>query len=184
MKIDSDIDIDFGDRDKLLQLIKHTSAAMRNVKPMRKHATGVYVTDIPYDPVNNMASIDYTVAEKRGYFKLDLLNGDKKVVLGNHDMWQDVPELMKYVKGVSGMVDYKGYVLTHAPIHPSEIGQYRGNIHAHIHHNNKLMDMVVNRMYADKENNPIINTNGKYYNVDAYLLDFKPVTLKSLNKQD
>jgi len=74
MKIDSDIDIDFGDRDKLLQLIKHTPAAMRNVKPMRKHATGVYVTDIPNDPVNNMASIDYTVADKRGYFKLDLLN--------------------------------------------------------------------------------------------------------------
>jgi hypothetical protein len=74
MRIDSDIDIDFGDRDKLLQLIKHTPAAMRNAKPIRKHATGVYVTDIPYDPVNDMAAIDYVEAEKRGYFKLDLLN--------------------------------------------------------------------------------------------------------------
>jgi len=74
MRIDSDIDIDFGDRDKLLQLIKHTPAAMRNANPMRKHATGVYVTDIPYDPVNDMAAIDYVLAEKRGYFKLDLLN--------------------------------------------------------------------------------------------------------------
>lgn len=74
MRIDSDIDIDFGSRDDLLKLIKHTPAAMRNVKPMRKHATGVYITDVPYDPVNDMASIDYTVADKRGYFKLDLLN--------------------------------------------------------------------------------------------------------------
>ena len=74
MRIESDIDIDFGDRDKLLQLIKHTPAAMRNAKPMRKHATGVYVTDIPYDPVNDMAAIDYVIAEQRGYFKLDLLN--------------------------------------------------------------------------------------------------------------
>ena len=74
MRIDSDIDIDFGDRDKLLQLIKHTRAAMRNVNPIRNHATGVYVTDVPYDPVNDIASIDYTVADKRGYFKLDLLN--------------------------------------------------------------------------------------------------------------
>ena len=74
MRIDSDIDIDFGSRDDLLKLIKHTPAAMRNVKPMRKHATGVYITDVPYDPVNDMASIDYTTAEKRGYFKLDLLN--------------------------------------------------------------------------------------------------------------
>jgi hypothetical protein len=74
MRIDSDIDIDFGSRSKLLELIKHTSAAMRNVNPIRKHATGVYVTPIPYDPINDIASIDYTVAEKRGYFKLDLLN--------------------------------------------------------------------------------------------------------------
>lgn len=74
MRIDSDIDIDFGSRDKLLELIKHTSAAMRNVSPIRKHATGVYITDVPYDPVNDMSSLDYTVADKRGYFKLDLLN--------------------------------------------------------------------------------------------------------------
>jgi len=74
MRIDSDIDIDFADRSEMLLHIKHTSAAMRNVNPIRKHATGVYVTPIPYDPVNDFASIDYTVAEKRGYFKLDLLN--------------------------------------------------------------------------------------------------------------
>lgn len=74
MRIDSDIDIDFGNRDKLLQVLPHTRAAMRNAKPIRHHATGVYVTDVPYDPINDMASIDYVEADKRGYFKLDLLN--------------------------------------------------------------------------------------------------------------
>ena len=80
MKFKSDVDIDFGDRDKILKLIPHTAAAMRKVAPIRKHATGIHVTDIPYDPVNDMASIDYSEAEKRGYFKLDLLN----VHLYNH----------------------------------------------------------------------------------------------------
>jgi hypothetical protein len=74
MKLNADIDIDFGDRDKLLKLIPHTRAAMRNANPIRHHATGVYITDIPYDPVRDMASIDYVEADKRGYFKLDLLN--------------------------------------------------------------------------------------------------------------
>ena len=74
MRIDSDIDIDFGDRDKLLSIIKHTPASMRNITPMRRHNTGVYITDIPYDPVNNMSALHYEDAEKRGYFKLDLLN--------------------------------------------------------------------------------------------------------------
>lgn len=74
MRFNSDIDIDFGNRDSILQHIQHIPASMRNVTPIRKHATGVYVTDIPYDSMNDMANIDYTVAEDRGYIKLDLLN--------------------------------------------------------------------------------------------------------------
>lgn len=74
MKFNSDIDIDLGNRDELLKHIKHIPAAMRMVHPIRKHATGVYVTEIPYDPVMEMAVPDYSDAEKRGYLKLDLLN--------------------------------------------------------------------------------------------------------------
>jgi hypothetical protein len=74
MKFNSDVDIDLGDRNKLLTVIKHIPASMRKVEPIRKHATGVHVTEAPYDPVNNMAAIDYKEAEERGYFKLDLLN--------------------------------------------------------------------------------------------------------------
>ena len=69
-----DIDIDFGDRSKILEHIKHTPAAMRKVNPMRKHNTGVYVTEVPYDAIHDMANIDYADAEDRGYLKLDLLN--------------------------------------------------------------------------------------------------------------
>lgn len=69
-----DIDIDFGNRDLILEHINHIPAAMRNINPMRKHNTGVYVTEIPYDALNDMANIDYVDAENRGYIKLDLLN--------------------------------------------------------------------------------------------------------------
>lgn len=69
-----DIDIDMGDREQILTHIQHIPAAMRKVSPIRKHATGIYVTDIPYDPKNDMAAIDYTESEERGYFKFDLLN--------------------------------------------------------------------------------------------------------------
>jgi len=74
MKFNSDIDIDFGNRDEALKHLKHIPAAMRKVNPIRKHATGVYVTDIPYDSINDMANIDYSEAEDRGYIKLDFLN--------------------------------------------------------------------------------------------------------------
>jgi hypothetical protein len=74
MKFRGDVDIDFGSRELILEHIKHTPASMREVSPIRKHSSGVHITDVPYDPVNDMASIDYAKAEARGYFKLDLLN--------------------------------------------------------------------------------------------------------------
>lgn len=69
-----DIDLDFGDRDQVLSLIKHTPARQMHQGQVRRHNSGVYVTDIPYDPVNHCAAIDYEAAEQRGYFKIDILN--------------------------------------------------------------------------------------------------------------
>lgn len=74
MIIKSDIDIDFGDRSSILKLIEHIPASIRKNNTVKKHPTGVYVTNIPYDPYNDCAGIDYELAEERGYFKLDLLN--------------------------------------------------------------------------------------------------------------
>jgi hypothetical protein len=70
----ADIDIDLGDRDQVLALIRAIPARQEKDGHVRKHNSGVYVTDIPYDPVNACASIDYHEAERRGYFKIDLLN--------------------------------------------------------------------------------------------------------------
>ena len=69
-----DVDIDLGNRDNILKYIQHIPAAMLKVNPIRKHSTGIYVTEIPYDAIHGMASIDYSDAEERGYFKIDLLN--------------------------------------------------------------------------------------------------------------
>lgn len=74
MKFDSDIDIDFGDRDLLLSKIEVTPASIRKGTDIRKHNTGAYPTAIPYDPVHGTASLDYKEAEQRGYIKIDFLN--------------------------------------------------------------------------------------------------------------
>jgi len=70
----ADIDIDLADREQLLQLIQTTPARQMHQGQVRRHNSGVYVTDIPYDPINQCAAIDYEQAEDLGYFKIDLLN--------------------------------------------------------------------------------------------------------------
>ena len=44
-----DIDVDFSNRDKILEIIKHNPASLSDGK---KHNTGVYVTDIPMNFVS------------------------------------------------------------------------------------------------------------------------------------
>lgn len=70
----ADIDIDLADREQVLKLIQSIPARQLHQGQIRKHNSGVYVTDIPYDPINQCASITYEEAETRGYFKIDLLN--------------------------------------------------------------------------------------------------------------
>ena len=66
-----DIDIDFADRDIILSQIEHRVAKLNTGK---KHNTGVYATEIPHNPVDNLSTIEHKTADERGYFKLDFLN--------------------------------------------------------------------------------------------------------------
>lgn len=74
VKFRSDIDIDFADRQQALAHIWHVPAVQIKDSGCVPHNTGVYVTDIPQDPVTGLAAIDYRQAEERGYIKLDFLN--------------------------------------------------------------------------------------------------------------
>lgn len=70
----ADIDIDLADREQLIKLLRVTPACQIQDGRRRHHNSGVYATDIPRDPINQCAAIDYQTAEQLGYFKIDLLN--------------------------------------------------------------------------------------------------------------
>lgn len=100
---------------------------------------------------------DITMERSYFYPYLDKLKGYKKVILGNHDKPQHIPELLKYVNSVCGMFQCKGYILTHCPIHESEIARFKGNYHGHVH----------------------LNTlpDSRYINVSAEVINYKPIKL-------
>lgn len=105
---------------------------------------------------------DITMEKSTPYPLLNKLNGYKKVVLGNHDQPQHIPELLKYVNSVCGMLKYKGFILTHCPIHPNEIGRFRKNIHGHVHENSLIDE--------------------RYINVSCEVVNFSPVPFPHFNK--
>lgn len=70
-----DIDIDVASRDDALKSIRHVRAS--NVDKNGKfllHNVGLYVQDIPANPVTGAATFEYKVAEELGYHKIDILN--------------------------------------------------------------------------------------------------------------
>lgn len=69
-----DIDIDFVDRNEILQLLDHIPASRLDSGKIVKHNTGVYLHRVPVDPVSGLCKIDYEQAEEQGYFKIDFLN--------------------------------------------------------------------------------------------------------------
>lgn len=60
------------------------------------------------------------------------LNGNKKLVMGNHDMYA-ADDYLKYFTRLCGAVEYKGSILSHIPINPCEFPRFFMNIHGHLH---------------------------------------------------
>lgn len=69
-----DIDIDFLDRERALDLFDHVVASRVEDGKMVKHNTGVYLHDVPVSAVEGLCSVPYNQAEEQGFFKLDFLN--------------------------------------------------------------------------------------------------------------
>jgi len=70
---------------------------------------------------------------REGLAKCARLNGTKHLTMANHDKYP-VEEYMKYFKIKPGLESYKGFWLSHCPIHPCEL-RGKKNIHGHVHMN-------------------------------------------------
>jgi calcineurin-like phosphoesterase family protein len=60
------------------------------------------------------------------------LNGTKHLIRGNHDDRFRTEGYLRYFSEIYGIRSYKGFWISHAPIHPAEL-RGRKNIHGHVH---------------------------------------------------
>ena len=90
------------------------------------------------------------------------LNGDKRLVMGNHDHYTTA-DYLKYFFKLFGAVEVKGMILTHIPVHPDQMnqGRYTHNIHGHLHTN----------VLPDK----------RYINVSAEQINLTPISMDEIN---
>lgn len=101
---------------------------------------------------------------------LKLLNkmlGQKFLVRGNHD-GGDITVFTEYFQNVYGLLSYKGFWLSHAPLHPSALRD-RINLHGHNH-----QDVV--RLATGEP-------DLRYFNVAVEHLQGFPISLKELKSR-
>jgi hypothetical protein len=117
--VSADIDIDFFDREAALNVISYVRASRLASGKLVPHNTGIYLQDIPSNPITNCSNIEYKAADERGYFKFDFLNvGVYKGVqdeehldrlISKEPMWellehQDFSDMLFHVNGHSDIL--------------------------------------------------------------------------------
>jgi DNA polymerase III alpha subunit len=115
-----DIDIDVANRELLLELLDYTNASIIKENTIDKHNTGIYVQDVPVDPITGLCSINYEQAEELGYIKLDVLNMNSyqdvkdeehlKSLLAREPMWdllehEEIVEQLPHIHGHFNIVN-------------------------------------------------------------------------------
>lgn len=89
----------------------------------------------PKDTVYHLGDVFFG---KDGHKVLAELNGYKKLILGNHDVYP-IQVYLAYFKKIMACEVEQNAILTHIPIHPDEFRHRELNIHGHIH-SRKLLD--------------------------------------------
>lgn len=97
------------------------------------------------------------------------LQGHKRLVMGNHDIFAVEEYLKAGFEKVMGMRVLDGLLLTHVPVHPQSLGRFKVNVHGHLH------SRVV--LTADGRVDP------RYINVSVELTDYTPVSLETIKSR-
>lgn len=93
----------------------------------------------PRDVVKVLGDVAFS---KEGLAKVCRLSGNKHLVMGNHDKYP-IEEYLRDFRILPGVVKYKGFWLSHAPIYPSELRGIK-NIHGHVHGRSIPDDRYIN----------------------------------------
>lgn len=119
---------------------------------------------------------------RKGLQFIARLNGKKRLVMGNHDVFVKNQNRDYFAAGfdqVSAFKKFDRFVCTHVPVHPDSLGRWGVNVHGHTHNNcMKLARGVDARtgavVYSDK-NDP------RYFNVCVENINYTPISLEEIN---
>ena len=100
------------------------------------------------------------------------LNGDKVLIKGNHDIFS-LEEYTPFFRDIRGSHVMNGMILTHIPVHESNLYRFGTNIHGHTHSNRVMRD----NGFRGQEIDP------RYQCVCVEQTDFRPILFEDVIKK-
>jgi calcineurin-like phosphoesterase family protein len=128
----------------------------------------------PKDRVYHLGDV---VINRKALATLARLNGDKVLIRGNHDIFQD-EDFRPYFRSIRGCHVMDGMILTHIPIHPESLGRFGTNIHGHLHSNRV---MIKTRWGNTDQFDETIDV--RYHCVCVEQTDFAPILFEDVIKR-
>ena len=113
------------------------------------------------------------VINRKALKTLHLLNGDKVLIKGNHDIFR-LEEYTQFFRDIRSSHVMNGIILTHIPVHPDQLYRFGCNIHGHLHSNRV---MTVKHKGAAAEIDP------RYFSVCVEQTDFRPILFEDVLKK-
>jgi calcineurin-like phosphoesterase family protein len=136
----------------------------------------------PNDKVYHLGDV---VINRKALVTLGRLNGDKVLIKGNHDIFK-LEDYTKYFRDVRGYHVMNGMILSHIPVHESNLYRFGTNIHGHTHSNRVMKTISVSetspydpRPYTVQKE--VIDA--RYHCVCVEQTDFRPVLFEDVIKR-
>lgn len=106
----------------------------------------------PNDKVYHLGD---AVINRKWLYILGHLNGDKVLIRGNHDIFK-LNDYTPYFRDIRGYHIMDGYILSHIPVHTSQLERWKGNIHGHLHSNHLDDHRYLNICVENTDYKPIL----------------------------
>lgn len=124
----------------------------------------------PNDKVYHLGDV---VINRKALAIMHRLNGDKVLIKGNHDIFK-LEDYLPHFRDIRAYHVMNGCILSHVPLHESNLGRFGVNIHGHTHqHRVKVMNMHKREMDIDT----------RYHCVCVEQTDFRPILLEDVFKR-
>ena len=107
---------------------------------------------------------------------LGRLNGHKRLVRGNHDIYKTKEYLEAGFEEIYGIRVIDNLLFTHIPVHPESLGRFKANVHGHIHE--KVYPPITKYKYVNDQLDLTRPYIVPYINISVEQTNYHPVDIE------